>query len=267
MSLTDPHPVPLTQLDAVASDPGPMGWMVGSPPPPDKLIRFADSSFCRFPRTRWSYSQHAPADADERRRRAGRRRCARCHEPSGPTRRRDVSAARPHRLDDVGAIAARQLHRRHPRPAPGPHRLRALLRRAQRRTPAHRLLGDQVVCRDDRGDSRSTKALSTSTPTVPRYVPELENSGFADATVRAAARHDHGHAIRRGLRRRELLGLGVQPRRQLPAASCRLSGPRDRFTAISRRCRRVGARRALRLQDRQHRHAGVGAAPRHRQDA
>ena len=33
-----------------------MGWMVGSPPPPDKLIRFADSSFARFPRTRWSYS-------------------------------------------------------------------------------------------------------------------------------------------------------------------------------------------------------------------
>lgn len=33
-----------------------MGWMAGSPPPPDKIIRFADSSFCRFPRTRWSYS-------------------------------------------------------------------------------------------------------------------------------------------------------------------------------------------------------------------
>jgi CubicO group peptidase (beta-lactamase class C family) len=33
-----------------------MGWMVGSPPPPDKLIRFADGSFTRFPRTRWSYS-------------------------------------------------------------------------------------------------------------------------------------------------------------------------------------------------------------------
>lgn len=33
-----------------------MGWMVGSPPPPDKLIRFADCSYFRFPRTRWSYS-------------------------------------------------------------------------------------------------------------------------------------------------------------------------------------------------------------------
>jgi len=43
-------------LDAIESDPVRMGWMVGSPPPPDKLILFADSSFARFPRTRWSYS-------------------------------------------------------------------------------------------------------------------------------------------------------------------------------------------------------------------
>jgi CubicO group peptidase (beta-lactamase class C family) len=43
-------------LDALSSDPVAMGWMVGSPPPADKLIRFADSSFTRFPRTRWSYS-------------------------------------------------------------------------------------------------------------------------------------------------------------------------------------------------------------------
>lgn len=43
-------------LDARASDPVTMGWMVGSPPPPDKLIRFADSSWFRFPQTRWSFS-------------------------------------------------------------------------------------------------------------------------------------------------------------------------------------------------------------------
>jgi CubicO group peptidase (beta-lactamase class C family) len=43
-------------LDAVESDPVRMGWMVGSPPPPDKQIRFADSSFSRFPRTRWSFA-------------------------------------------------------------------------------------------------------------------------------------------------------------------------------------------------------------------
>ena len=31
-------------LDARGSDPVAMGWMVGAPPPPDKLIRFADGS-------------------------------------------------------------------------------------------------------------------------------------------------------------------------------------------------------------------------------
>ena len=43
-------------LDSSESDPVRMGWMVGSPPPPDKQIRFADSSFSKFPRTRWSYA-------------------------------------------------------------------------------------------------------------------------------------------------------------------------------------------------------------------
>jgi CubicO group peptidase (beta-lactamase class C family) len=43
-------------LDANASDPVTIGWMVGAPPPPDKLIRFADGSWFRFPQTRWSFS-------------------------------------------------------------------------------------------------------------------------------------------------------------------------------------------------------------------
>ena len=44
------------QLDAQASDPRVMGWMVGAPPPADKLIAFADGSWFRFPQTRWSFS-------------------------------------------------------------------------------------------------------------------------------------------------------------------------------------------------------------------
>jgi CubicO group peptidase (beta-lactamase class C family) len=42
--------------DAQASDPVRLGWMQGSPPPPDKIIRFADGSSARFPQIRWSYS-------------------------------------------------------------------------------------------------------------------------------------------------------------------------------------------------------------------
>jgi CubicO group peptidase (beta-lactamase class C family) len=43
-------------LDARASDPITMGWMVGTPPPQDKLVRYFDGSWFRFPQTRWSFS-------------------------------------------------------------------------------------------------------------------------------------------------------------------------------------------------------------------
>ena len=42
--------------DAKASDPVALGWMVGAPPPPDRLIRYDDLSFYRFPQLRWSFS-------------------------------------------------------------------------------------------------------------------------------------------------------------------------------------------------------------------
>ncbi len=44
------------RLDAAASDPNILGWMQGSPPPPDKRIAFADGTSGRFPQLRWTYS-------------------------------------------------------------------------------------------------------------------------------------------------------------------------------------------------------------------
>ena len=41
---------------AEQTDPVALGWMVGSPPPPDKVIRWADGSFYTFPKLRWSFS-------------------------------------------------------------------------------------------------------------------------------------------------------------------------------------------------------------------
>jgi hypothetical protein len=43
-------------LDGTASDPILLGWMQGSPPPPDKVIRFEDDQFLNFPRHRWALS-------------------------------------------------------------------------------------------------------------------------------------------------------------------------------------------------------------------
>src|SRR5687767_9294614 len=48
-------PLDATRLDAAATDPAALEWMVGAPPPSERLIRFGDSSFARFPRTRWSF--------------------------------------------------------------------------------------------------------------------------------------------------------------------------------------------------------------------
>ncbi|MEM6583896.1 MAG: serine hydrolase [Pseudomonadota bacterium] len=43
------------ELDAEASDPREMGWMVGFPPPPDKLIAPPTSEFMSFPKLRWTF--------------------------------------------------------------------------------------------------------------------------------------------------------------------------------------------------------------------
>jgi hypothetical protein len=42
--------------DARATDPVALGWMKGSPPPSNKLVLFADASFYKFPQTRWAFS-------------------------------------------------------------------------------------------------------------------------------------------------------------------------------------------------------------------
>ncbi|KAA0952963.1 serine hydrolase [Pseudomonas sp. ANT_H12B] len=42
--------------DAAASDPEKLGWMVGSPPPADRTVRFEDGSYFQFPAMRWSVS-------------------------------------------------------------------------------------------------------------------------------------------------------------------------------------------------------------------
>jgi CubicO group peptidase (beta-lactamase class C family) len=42
--------------DAAATDPAALAWMVGSPPPANRTLRFDDGSYFRFPAMRWSVS-------------------------------------------------------------------------------------------------------------------------------------------------------------------------------------------------------------------
>jgi len=57
---TNPPPAPAGAApdfpDARASDPATLGWMAGTPPPPERVIRYDDGSFLRFPMWRWSFS-------------------------------------------------------------------------------------------------------------------------------------------------------------------------------------------------------------------
>lgn len=41
-------------MSAEASDPLKLGWMIGSPPPADKIIRFSDPDYFSFPKLRWT---------------------------------------------------------------------------------------------------------------------------------------------------------------------------------------------------------------------
>jgi CubicO group peptidase (beta-lactamase class C family) len=43
-------------IDPISTDAAQIGWMQGFPPEPDRMIRFADGSLFRFPRTRWAFS-------------------------------------------------------------------------------------------------------------------------------------------------------------------------------------------------------------------
>lgn len=51
-----PPTAPATPPDALASDPAALGWMQGAPPPADRILRFDDGSYFRFPALRWSVS-------------------------------------------------------------------------------------------------------------------------------------------------------------------------------------------------------------------
>ena len=53
---TAPPPITLEPLDAAASDPNLLGWMQGSPPPPERQVRFDDGGMYTFPKLRWAYS-------------------------------------------------------------------------------------------------------------------------------------------------------------------------------------------------------------------
>ena len=53
-------------LDATASDPKQLEWMVGFPPPADKVIAYPSSNYFSFPRLRWTFCHFREMQATRR---------------------------------------------------------------------------------------------------------------------------------------------------------------------------------------------------------
>jgi CubicO group peptidase (beta-lactamase class C family) len=170
-------------LDARTSDPGAIGWMVGSPPPSDKLIRFADASFTRFPRTRWSFShmrELMPTAV------VARRDAPVC--PLPRAERDDLDAVT---FQPLGAATtmtwAESLLANFTDGILVLHRGRVVYERyagaLDRHTPHIAFSVTKSFVATIAAALVHEGVLDASAP-VPYYVPELAASGFADATVR-----------------------------------------------------------------------------------
>jgi CubicO group peptidase (beta-lactamase class C family) len=170
-------------LDAIESDPVRMGWMVGSPPPPDKLIRFADSSFASFPRTRWSYSnmrQFLPTTAV--------RRADRPVRPLPRAERPDLDAVSFVPLAGSSSMTwAESLLANYTDGILILHRGRCVYERYFGVLDAHMPHIAYSVTKSFVATVAATlvhEGVIDEQATVPVYLPELASSGFADATIR-----------------------------------------------------------------------------------
>lgn len=170
-------------LDAEASDPIRLGWMVGSPPPADKVIRFSDESFFRFPATRWAFShfrQLQPTAAVSR--------------GSNPT----IDLPRAER-GDLDGVTFQPLGRTESMSWPASlaaNYTDGILILHRGRIVDERYFGALVPERQHIAFSVTKSFVATlvamvvaegridEQAPVPRYLPELERSGFGDATIR-----------------------------------------------------------------------------------
>lgn len=174
---------PPSALDATASDPIAMGWMVGSPPPADKLIRFADSTFYTFPQTRWAFShmrQLVPTSAVRR--------------GDGPVRplpraeRTDIDAVSFQPIGQSGSMTWAQ--------SLGANYTDGILVLHRGRVVYERYFGALAADRQHIAFSVTKSFVATlaamliaegrldEQAPVSRYLPEVRDSGVGDATIR-----------------------------------------------------------------------------------
>ncbi|MFO1426659.1 MAG: serine hydrolase [Steroidobacteraceae bacterium] len=171
--------------DARASDPELLGWMRGEPPPPERTIAFEDGSYYRFPQSRWSFSHWRELVPTAPISRGGP--AARVHELPRALRS-DLDAVT---FTPIGATAtmtwAQSLEANYTDGIVVLHRGRIVYERyfgALRPDGQHiafsvtkSFVGTLAAMLVDEG------LLDEQAP-VTRYLPELRDSAFGDATVR-----------------------------------------------------------------------------------
>lgn len=170
-------------LSPAETDPVHMGWMQGSPPPPEKTIKFEDGSFGRFPQTRWSFAHYRELFPTAR--------VTRGHGPVSPLPKLLRSD-----LDDVSFLPiggqkpmtwAAALQAVYGDAAIILHRGRIVYERYQGvmdgDTP-HIIFSVSKSFSGILAEMLIAEGKLDENARVARYIPELAASGFGDATVR-----------------------------------------------------------------------------------
>lgn len=170
-------------LSPAESDPARLGWMQGSPPPEDRIIRFEDGSFGKFPQIRWSFANYRELFPTAR--------IARGHGPVSPlpvALRPDIARltfvprgkTEPvnwvEAFDGIYADAILVLHR-------GQivfEKYNGVMNRDQ----PHILFSLTKSVVGTLTEALIAEGRIDETRTVAHYLPELAASGFGDATVR-----------------------------------------------------------------------------------
>ncbi len=169
--------------DAAQSDPVALGWMVGSPPPADKSIRYADGSFYKFPQMRWSLGHWRELFPT---RNISRGAVAVTPLPSGAPADLDRLTFTP--LGGTQTMTwADSLGANYTDGIVVLHRGRIVYERYLPSLAADRQHIAFSVTKSFIGTLAAmlvAEGKLDGDATVPRYIPELAESGFGDATVR-----------------------------------------------------------------------------------
>lgn len=168
---------------AAETDPVKMGWMVGSPPPPDKLISFQDGGVYQFPKTRWSFCNF--------RRMGPTTAVSRGLDPASPLLRTELAELDNVEFTPMGATQTMTWGQAYDANYTDGvvvlHRGKIVY---ERYSGVMKPEGQHIAMSVTKsffgliGQMLVAEGALDESALVTRYVPELQNSAFADATIR-----------------------------------------------------------------------------------